>query len=243
MMTERADIISPILTTSEKHRAENSNNLTEKEISVLRENFQKFDTNGDGDIDIVELAKILDIVGEEYDHNSLNKMISTADKDGDGKMSFEEFVGLVIHSRATKTKSALVNAIKKAGRVAIPSKYARLQTTRLVFSTSQKVVDTSTEESTEEDTKVLFAVRASWAVNVTLLIMKIFCYYISNSKSILAALADSVVDLVSQVILSVGDYYANKPSADYPIGRSRIEALSVLACAGVMIVASVEVIQ
>lgn len=102
MMTERADIISPILTTSEKHRAENSNNLTEKEISDLRENFQKFDTNGDGDIDIVELAKILDIVGEEYDHNSLNKMISTADKDGDGKMSFEEFVGLVIHSRAVR---------------------------------------------------------------------------------------------------------------------------------------------
>lgn len=112
-----------------------------------------------------------------------------------------------------------------------------------MFSTSQKNIDTSSEESTEEDTKVLFAVRASWVVNVTLLIMKIFCYYISNSKSILAALADSVVDLVSQVILSVGDYYANKPSADYPIGRSRIEALSVLACAGVMIVASVEVIQ
>ena len=103
-MTERSDIISPILTTSEKYRAEKSysHNLTEKEISDLRENFQKFDTNGDGDIDIVELAKILDIVGEEYDQNSLNKMISTADKDGDGKMSFEEFIGLVMHSRAVR---------------------------------------------------------------------------------------------------------------------------------------------
>ena len=106
-------------------------------------------------------------------------------------------------------------------------------------------MDTSTKDTKEdkEDSKVVFAVRASWVVNVTLLIMKIFCYYVSNSKSILAALADSVVDLISQIILSTGDYYANKASPDYPIGRSRIEALSVLACAGVMIVASVEVIQ
>ena len=112
-----------------------------------------------------------------------------------------------------------------------------------MFSTSQNRIDTSTEKEEEEDVKVIFAVRASWVVNVTLLIMKIFCYYISNSKSILAALADSVVDLVSQIILSVGDYYTNKPCPDYPIGRSKIESLSVLACAGVMIVASVEVIQ
>ena len=90
---------------------------------------------------------------------------------------------------------------------------------------------------------MIFAVRASWVVNVSLLGIKIVCYHISGSKSVLAALADSVVDLLSQMILAVGDYYANKPSPKYPIGRSRIEALSVLACAAVMIVASVEVVQ
>ena len=65
----------------------------------------------------------------------------------------------------------------------------------------------------------------------------------SQSKSVLAALADSVVDLISQLILAAGDYYAATPNADYPLGRARIEALGVLACAGVMIVASIEVIQ
>ena len=44
-------------------------------------------------------------------------------------------------------------------------------------------------------------------------------------------------------ITSLGDYYVNKPSPKYPIGRSRIEALSVLACAVVMIVCSIEVVQ
>ena len=103
MMTDNSvGILSP---TSDKYRSAekgSSHNLTDKEISDLRENFQKFDTNGDGDIDVVELAKILDIVGEAYDHNSLNNMISTADKDGDGKMSFEEFIELVKHSRAVR---------------------------------------------------------------------------------------------------------------------------------------------
>ena len=102
--------------------------------------------------------------------------------------------------------------------------------------------DTITKEE-KADAAIVFAVRASWVVNITLLIMKIYCYDISSSKSILAAMADSVVDLVSQIILVIGDYYANKTSPEYPIGRSRIEALSVLACAAVMIVASVEVIQ
>ena len=103
-MLTTPDIISnPILTESDKFNDKYSTNknfnLTEKEISDLRENFHKFDTNGDGDIDVVELAKILDIIGEAYDQNSLKELIKTADKDGDGKMSFEEFVGLVVHSR------------------------------------------------------------------------------------------------------------------------------------------------
>ncbi len=53
----------------------------------------------------------------------------------------------------------------------------------------------------------------------------------------------NIVDLLSQMILKVADMYINKHSADYPVGRSRLEALSVLGCAGLMIVASVEVIQ
>ena len=102
--------------------------------------------------------------------------------------------------------------------------------------------DSMTNED-KEDSSIVFAVRASWVVNVILLAMKIFCFYISGSKAILAALVDSVVDLVSQVILALGDHYVNKPSPEYPIGRARIEALAVLACAAVMIVANVEVIQ
>jgi cation diffusion facilitator family transporter len=52
-----------------------------------------------------------------------------------------------------------------------------------------------------------------------------------------------VVDLVSQGVLATAEYYIQKHSPDYPVGRSRLEALSVLACAGIMSMASIEVIQ
>jgi divalent metal cation (Fe/Co/Zn/Cd) transporter len=51
------------------------------------------------------------------------------------------------------------------------------------------------------------------------------------------------VDLVSQAVLSLADRYMNKHSPEYPVGRSRLEALSVIACAFIMSMASIEVIQ
>ena len=130
-----------------------------------------------------------------------------------------------------------MNAMQLAATRHTPSKYVRLQSTRVVFGTEDK------DEDEEEDTSVVFAVRASWFVNVALLLIKAYCYHISQSKAVLAALADSVVDLISQVVLASGDYYASTPSPEYPLGRARIEALGVLSCAAIMIIASVEVIQ
>eukprot|EP01036_Dinobryon_divergens_P026867 gene26867-35559_t len=87
------------------------------------------------------------------------------------------------------------------------------------------------------------ATGASWIVNIFLLGAKVFVLAESNSKAVAASLADSAVDLVSQAVLSLSDFYMSKHSPNYPIGRSRLEALSVIACACIMSMASVEVIQ
>eukprot|EP01041_Mallomonas_annulata_P002849 gene2849-5604_t len=84
---------------------------------------------------------------------------------------------------------------------------------------------------------------SSWAVNWFLLIAKIYVVIYSGSKAVTAALVDSIVDLVSQAVLSIAQRYIQKHSPDYPVGRSRLEALSVLGCAAIMSMASVEVIQ
>ena len=119
----------------------------------------------------------------------------------------------------------------------VPSKYARLQTSRVMFGTNEGMT------GTEEDESVVFVVRASWACNIFLLLIKIYCYYISSSKVVLSTLADSVVDLISQFILATGDQIASTPDNHYPVGRARIESLSVMGSAAIMTVASVEVIQ
>lgn len=84
---------------------------------------------------------------------------------------------------------------------------------------------------------------SSWIVNWMLLISKLYIVIVSNSKAVTASFADSAVDLASQAVLSIAKTYIQKHSPDYPVGRSRLEALSVIGCACIMSMASVEVIQ
>lgn len=108
---------------------------------------------------------------------------------------------------------------------------------------SQQLNDSmkSTRSKIEENSLAIrLAVNASWVVNWFLLIVKTIAVIISSSKAVTAALADSVVDLASQAILSVANHYIAKHSPKYPVGRSRLEALSVIGCAFIMSMASIE---
>lgn len=87
------------------------------------------------------------------------------------------------------------------------------------------------------------AMNLSWFVNITLLAIKIVAFVVSSSKAVLASLVDSIVDLLSQAVLYYAEKYISEHSPDYPVGRSRLEALSVIACAFIMSMASVEVVQ
>jgi cation diffusion facilitator family transporter len=87
------------------------------------------------------------------------------------------------------------------------------------------------------------AVTASWLVNWALFIFKIIAFAISNSKAVLASLADSAVDLASQGVLASAQRHIKLHDERYPVGRARLEAFAVLACGTIMIMASVEVIQ
>ena len=65
-------------------------------------------------------------------------------------------------------------------------------------------------QSYDEKRIAKLASLASWVVNWFLLISKAQCFIVSESKSILAALADSAVDLVSQAVLSLAEWYIGK---------------------------------
>lgn len=106
-------------------------------------------------------------------------------------------------------------------------------------SNGQEFYDTSADNSVTSR----IAINASWAVNWFLLVAKLIAVILSSSKAVTAALADSAVDLVSQAVLALANRYMNKHHPNYPVGRSRLEALSVIACAFIMCMASIEVIQ
>ena len=95
----------------------------------------------------------------------------------------------------------------------------------------------------DEDILANFAVNASWIVNWGLLAIKIVAVLFSESKAVAASLADSAVDLASQFIMYVGETLMEKHNPDFPIGRSKMEAISVLGCAFIMVVAMIEVIE
>ena len=81
----------------------------------------------------------------------------------------------------------------------------------------------------------------SWIANITLIIVKVIALAVSNSKSVAAAVVDSAVDIISQLLLSVAEWHTRKHNPNYPIGRARLESLSVIGCAALMVFASVEV--
>jgi len=99
------------------------------------------------------------------------------------------------------------------------------------------------EQPTRKRKLQKYAIQASWVVNWILIVIKMVAFFSSYSKSVGASLADSGVDLISQFVLSLASHYKSKKSDDYPIGRSKLDDLGVLCCAGIMIMASVEIIQ
>jgi len=87
----------------------------------------------------------------------------------------------------------------------------------------------------------------SLVANLALFIGKGWVYYASGSMAILASLIDSAVDMVAQGVLMVANRLVtdrrDEQNVRYPAGRSKLESISVVACALVMGMAAAQVIQ
>ncbi|PKU71843.1 calmodulin-1-like [Dendrobium catenatum] len=64
-------------------------NVTEK---GLRDAFNMFDKDQDGFISAAELGQVMANLGQKLTDEELNEMISQIDLDGDGQISYDEFV-------------------------------------------------------------------------------------------------------------------------------------------------------
>ncbi len=89
------------------------------------------------------------------------------------------------------------------------------------------------------------ALEFSLYLNLIITFTKLIAYLRTLSLSVLAALLDSVLDVVSQAVLNYTEKHSTmqRSSAFYPAGASRLEPIGVLTCAALMGMASFEVLK
>ncbi len=65
---------------------------TDEELDEWQENFDHFDSDGDGRIDFGEFGALLEALGGQLGGEELRIGFAEVDEDGDGSIDFEEFV-------------------------------------------------------------------------------------------------------------------------------------------------------
>merc|ERR1712107_422710 len=73
------------------------------QLENLKIKFAEIDTNGDGLLGVVELAKFCSSFGKPIEKNVIQQMVRLSDSDRDGKLSFDEFYGILRRAGIGKT--------------------------------------------------------------------------------------------------------------------------------------------
>ncbi|XP_019939904.1 calcium-binding protein 2 isoform X3 [Paralichthys olivaceus] len=65
-------------------------------VKELRDAFKEFDSNGDGQISLMELREAMKkLMGEQVTNREINEILQDVDLNGDGLVDFEEFVRMM----------------------------------------------------------------------------------------------------------------------------------------------------
>ncbi|GJQ75093.1 hypothetical protein Trydic_g9706 [Trypoxylus dichotomus] len=87
--------------------------LTEEQKTDIREAFDLFDTEGTGKIDSKELKVAIRALGFEPKKEEIKRMIADIDKEGSGKLSFDDFLQLMSMKMAEKdSKEEILKAFR-----------------------------------------------------------------------------------------------------------------------------------
>jgi len=100
------------------------------------------------------------------------------------------------------------------------------------------------EETRSNAPRVAFAINASASVNVVLLIIKLYAAATSGSVAVAASCVDSLMDLISGLILWVSSQLSSKrDSLGFPVGKSRFETIAIVLFSSIMGFASLSLIR
>ena len=86
--------------------------FTDEQVCAFQDLFAFYDKDGSGDIDRAELAHILESLGEVVTQSKLDAMVSEVDQDGDGELSWTEFLHVMTLSKTGLFKDVVEKALK-----------------------------------------------------------------------------------------------------------------------------------
>lgn len=99
--------------TSQKKKTGPQPELTEEQKQEVREAFDLFDADGSGTIDVKELKVAMRALGFEPKKEEMKKMVSEVDKEGTGRISFNDFLAVMTQKMAEKdTKEEILRAFR-----------------------------------------------------------------------------------------------------------------------------------
>ncbi|XP_007933797.1 centrin-1 [Orycteropus afer afer] len=102
-----------VASASQRRKTGPKPELTEDQKQEVREAFDLFDADGSGTIDVKELKVAMRALGFEPRKEEMKKMISYVDKEGTGKISFNDFLAVMTQKMAEKdTKEEIMKAFR-----------------------------------------------------------------------------------------------------------------------------------
>ncbi|XP_048370404.1 centrin-1-like [Sphaerodactylus townsendi] len=118
---------------SQRKKSAPKTELTEEQKQEIREAFDLFDTDGTGNIDVKELKVAMRALGFEPKKDEIKKMILDIDKEGTGKISYNDFLGVMTQKMAEKdSKEEILKAFKfrliYSDRITRPRIFAQKET-------------------------------------------------------------------------------------------------------------------
>jgi calmodulin len=66
--------------------------LTKAQLTGIRNVFSTFDRNGDGTVSVTEIGDVMKKLGRYLSDEELKEKVALMDKNGSGKVEFDEFV-------------------------------------------------------------------------------------------------------------------------------------------------------
>ncbi|KAI8354399.1 hypothetical protein B0O80DRAFT_386184 [Mortierella sp. GBAus27b] len=123
--------------------------LSKEQQAELKSTFQLFDKNGDGSISSQELESAMRALGQKPTQAEVQELIKNADLDGNGKISFSEFVVMMTRDSDTGGVSSRESELKAAFSV-FDKDGDGIITTKEVFQALTNLGERLTQSEIEE---------------------------------------------------------------------------------------------